>query len=278
MKLELAARYFDRLPVYDAYTNAELFKGQFDLFDDSKRDAVNVQRRTMSVVPAVSMPARLAVKAANQFWVVGNISHGDTFMASILRAKYTLHRAAGLAKLRTPGQVIADAGGSTAYAGLAWMKDWKEGEHSSKVFAYYEVYFSIAEAVVEGTFLELDGKVFRVRGVYTSESGFRVAESDDLGAARVSVTFSGPGTYDPTTDTLTSTPAAVAALLVRYAADYEYETQASVKRQEGDQVFLVRKATVPAVKAGDTLTHAGRVYRVISVSSESDCWNLTGRP
>lgn len=278
MKLTAAATYFDRLPVYDAYSNKELFEAQFDLFDDSKRDAVNIMRRTLSVAPLTSMPARLAIKAASQHWIVGRNPNNDTFMRGLIRTKYTVQLAHGLALLRTAGEVITNTGGSAAYAGLAWMKDWKEVEYSSRVYPYYEVYFAYGEPLTPDQFIELDGKIFRSRGVYLSEAGFQVVEADDLQTARVSVSYTGPTTYDPSTDTFSGSTSTVPALNVRYAADFLYEQPSVLKRQPGDLVLLVRKTDVSSPKPDDGIVFSSKSYKVISVESESDCWNLTVRP
>lgn len=278
MKLAAAAVYFDRLPVYDAYTGRRLFYGQFDLFDDSKRDAVNVQRRTLSVVPGTALPARFAVKAADQYWITGTAHNLDTFGATAIRDKLTLHRAHGLGTVRTPGQVIGNTGGTSMYFGLAWMKDWKEVEHTSQVFAYYELYVATSETVGADAYIELDGKVFRTRGAYTSEAGFKVLESDDLGATKVTVTVTAPGTYNPATDVISSSSASYPALLVRFAVDFLYEQQSAPKHEKGDVALLVRKTDVPTIKSNDTVTIAGVVHTVLSKQTESDCWNLHVRP
>jgi hypothetical protein len=278
VKLAAAARHFDRLPVYDAYSDRQLFKAQFDLFDDSKRDAVNIQRRTLSVAPLTSMPARLAIRAGDEHWLVGSMPHSDTWMSGLIRTKYTLHKALGLATVRTPGQVIGNTGGASLYAGLAWMKDWKEVEFSSRVFPYYEVYLASSEAVTPDQFIELGGKIFRSRAVYLSEAGFKVAEADDISAARTSVTYKGPGTYSPTTDTFSGTSAVLPALHVRYAANFDYDQPSAAKRAAGDIVLLVTKAALPTAKIGDEVTYDSVLHKVISIETESDCWNLTARP
>lgn len=278
MKLAGAARYFDRLPVYDAYTNRELFKGQFDLFDDSKRDAINVMRRTLSVPPMTVVPPRHAVRAASQHWIIGRNANNDTFMSGLIRTKYTVQLAAGLATVRTPGEVIGNSGGTQMYAGLGWMKDWKEIEHSSRVYPYYEVYVAAAEPLAPDAYIELEGKVLRARGTYVSEAGFLVAESDDLQGARVSISYRARSVYNPATDTVTTTPVTTPALNVHYTANYRREQPSAPKREPGDLIILVRKVDVAAAKAGDQLVLGTRAYNVISVEDESDCWNLTVRP
>jgi hypothetical protein len=278
VKLTAAASYFDRLPVYDAYSNRKLFEAQFDLFDDSKRDAVNIMRRTLSVPPMTVLPARQAIRAAEQYWLIGKHPNSDSFMAGLIRTKYTLQMAYGLAKMRTPGQVIANAGGTTAYAGLAWMKDWKEIEYSSQVYPYYEIYFAAYETISSGLYVELEDKVFRTRSTHVSEAGFNVAEADDLQGTRVTVTYSGPGTYTPSTDTISGSSSAIPALKVRYAALYEYEQESAQKHQAGDVVLLVRTADKTSPAVGDEVTLSGRIYRVTTIEADSDCWRLSLRP
>jgi hypothetical protein len=49
MRLSTAARFFDRTLFKDAFVPTTTFRGQFDLYDDSKRDGVTVARRVLSV-------------------------------------------------------------------------------------------------------------------------------------------------------------------------------------------------------------------------------------
>lgn len=279
MRLLNAAKHFDKLEVRDAYSGKALFKAQFDLFDDSERDAIGIQRRTLSVAPDTTMPARYAVDApVGVKWVVGSLSNADTFLNKKIREKYTVQRVAGLARICTPSQVIAGTGGSEAYAGLAWLKDWREESVSSAAYPYYEIYFGLNEAVRPGDYVVLNGDVFRVRSSYKSEAGFKVAEADDLDAGVTSITITTSASFVPSTDSFTEATATIQALVVRFQANYEYQQDAAERFAPGDVSMLVSKATVVAAPLGAQVLYDGFIYRVLSAVTESDCWRLHLRP
>lgn len=280
MRLANAAKYFDRLTVYDGYSGMSSFKAQFDLFDDARRDAVGILRRVLSVANTVTVPARLVVECPiGKRWVVGAEQHLDTFGDAVIRKKYVVQSADNLIYLRTPGQVISGVGGTAVYGGFAWMKDWKEAEFGSKTHPYYEIFVSIAETVLPGTYLvNDDGRVFRARSTYTSEAGFLVVESDELEGAVKALTVTGPGTFNPTLDTVTGSPIAGYGLVMRFSANFEYLQESAIKRQEGDVIALVPKSSFATVKTNDKVLIGAESYVVLAVVSDQDCWRLHLRP
>lgn len=279
MKLRNVAKYFDRLEVRDAYSGKILFKGQFDLFDDSERDAVGVQRRTLSVPPDTLMPARGALDAPlGVKWVVGSLGNVDTFLNRRLREKYTLHRAAGLARISTPGELIQGVGGVEAYVGVAWMKDWREETVSSRAYPYYELFFAASEAVFEGAYVKLGDDIFRVRSSYRSEAGFRVAEADDLDGSLVTVTLVSASDYSPSTDGFTTVSESLPALVFRFAADYLFNQSSAPKFEPGDLTCLMAKVSVPLAPLNAQVVYGGKTYRVLSIDTEFDCWRMHLRP
>lgn len=278
MRLFNVARYFDRTEVRDAYSGKFLFRAQFDLFDDSERDATGIQRRTLSTTPTARLPSRYALEApAGVHWIAGALANSDVFGNAALRAKYTLHRAAGLAKIYTPGGMILETGETLAYAGMAWMKDWREESVSSDAFAYYELFFGANESVAPGDYVLLNGETFRVRSTYLSEAGFRVAEADDLDAARTTVTVV-TKSYNPITDVDSDTSTAVGALVFRFLSNYRYLQASAPKFEPGDLVCLVPQESIATVAAGSEVVYVGRTYQTVSVAAESDCWRLHLRP
>lgn len=278
MRLFNAARFFDRLEVRDAYSGKFLFRGQFDVFDDSERDAIGIQRRTLSVTPGVKLPSRYALEAPTGIhWIAGALGNVDVFSNSSIREKYTLHRAVGLARVYTPGNLILDGASVSAYAGSAWLKDWREESVSSDAYPYYELFFGASENVQVGDYVLLNGDTYRVRSTYRSEAGFLVAEADDLAAAKTTITLLRK-TYDPLTDLETENPEEVGALVFRFLANYRYLQSSAPKFEPGDYVCLVPKATAASLSEGSEVQYAGRTFRAISIDTESDCWRLHLRP
>lgn len=278
MKLSAVARYFDRLPVYDAYTGKLLFKGQLDLYDQTKRDSVAFARRVLSFKPGTTLPLRsVLLTGAQEVFLLGGVTQTDTWGSDALRVSRVLHKVSGLAALRTPGQMVGNTGGSTAYCGKAWLKDWKDPESSSVAYPYYEMYFALDEPVQEGLFIELDSEIFRARSTYESEAGFLVAEADRLDGARVTVSYETASAYNPASDVVTSSAGSIPAIIMRYRAAYENVRASAVKPLPGDLVGYVRKSDVTA-KAGDTLVFGALRCSVLSVESDNDAWHVHIRP
>ncbi len=279
MRLVNAAKHFDRLSVFDGYSGRHLFRAQFDLYDDSMRDAVSVQRRILSTPVDAVMPSRRVITVDGlSRWIAGTVSNTDYFNSSPIRVKHILHLANGIARVRSPGQTVQQQGGLDAYASLAWMKDWKEVEYSNSAYSYYDVYFAKGESVQAGHFIELDGLLLRCRNTYLSEGGFLIAEADDVSGTRQPLTYRARSAYDPVTDVYSVGASEITALVMRFSVDYEYARQAAPKREAGDLVALVRKVDVVSPKAGDVVTLSTVPYQVLSLATEGDCWRLHLRP
>ena len=281
MKLQNAAHHFDKMPVYDAYTGTKLFNAQIGPYDDSKRDALNVLRRIISTRADSLPPTRRAVRTVDRengdVWILGLANH-DVFLRERIRAKWIAQRAHGLFSIRTPAQAIAGTGGTAAYAGLAWLKDWKDPEYGSRTFPYYEIYFAPGEPVEPGSYLVVGTQTFRVRGTYSAESLMLVAECDELPATRQLVTLVTKASYSPTTDSTATTSASVPALVMRFMVNYEFQQESAPKREEGDMVVLIDKSDQPTAPVGSTVYINGRSYRTLSAVSEADAWRLHVRP
>ena len=91
MRLADAASYFDRVVCADAFTPFEEFKGQFDLFDDSKRDGVTVDRRVLSCSSAVTVPTRRVVLAMGEYWIVGDDIHHTGYAQQLQARARAMH-------------------------------------------------------------------------------------------------------------------------------------------------------------------------------------------
>jgi hypothetical protein len=183
MRLSVAAGYFDRLVCQDAFNSSATFKGQLDVFDDSKRDGLTVARRILSTQPSVVIPARRVIVAGGETWIVGG-SQSDNYNGSVLRTKYVLHRAHGAATIKSVAQVLGTAGGVNTYGSKLWVKDLKEVETSSKLSGFFNVYLPTPDAIAPGNIITLLGRQHLVRNAYLSATGFNVAECDELAARR----------------------------------------------------------------------------------------------
>lgn len=271
MRLKDAARYFDRIVCQDAYSAGSTFLAQLDLFDDAKRDGATVARRVLSVADDVTLPARGAVKVHDDYYVVGG-SHKDSFNGAVVRNKFVVHKADALATVKTMDQTLRSLTGTSAYAARLWVKDMKEIEVSSKLSAFYNLYFSASETVTLGSVVTIGSALHLVRGVFISAAGFRVCEADELPAgALTTATYTDKSgqAYDSTTDTMGAlTPGSVAVLWHRYQAGFERYQASAEPFAEGDITLSVSKTAVATAGAGDTFTMASVSWRVIGVRDD----------
>lgn len=273
MKLLTVARRFDGLTCADAYNPATTFKGQFNLYDDSTRDGMTVERRVLSVAPTVSMPARKTLLADGLTWLVGD-HHRDYFKNSAIRHRYVAHQATELVASKTFDEAITASAGYSAWASRIWVKGAKEIESSSDIASVYDIYFAPGEPIVEGTLVFMVSRWHLVRAIYPSTAGLLVALCDELPEpVRVTATFD-KKVYAPLTDTFTTTPTAVTGIRVRWQSHFRYPISGLFKFQPGDLVLMVRKADIASPVIGDKVTISGDSYIIAAALDEGLCWNL----
>jgi hypothetical protein len=275
MRLSAAARFFDRTLFKDAFVPTTTFRGQFDLYDDSKRDGITVARRVLSVAPDVAIPARRVVVAEGENWIVGAVQL-DHYNGAPVRAKYVIQRANGAATIRTVAQALS-AGGTATYASRLWVKDVKEVDVSSLLNPFYNVYLPSPEALVVGQLIELSGRQHLVRGFYPSAAGLLVAEAAELPLSAIAVGTYKAMTLDVVADDRTlSSSTALNLLKLRFQDLFAYREQAQPTFREGDVRALIRKADVPTAKVNDLLNFGGEDWEILTVSDEDAglCWGL----
>lgn len=280
MNLHQAAKFFDKLVCADAYNPDNTFVGQLDLYDDSKRDGVTVERRVLSVAPDVVMPERGVISFEGTYWIVGQ-KNIDSFMGKAIRHKYIIHNASGLGQLQTVKQLLT-TGGVLAYAAAIWVKDNKEVETSSKMYSFMNTFFANDEPVEVGKVLTLGPHRYRIKNVYPAASGVQVGEASIMPPANtVSVNYSATAgqAYDPATDSYGApVPATFNALWERFQDSYNYESASAPKFVNGDLLLVVEKSNVATPKSGDSLTLLGSVWTVISFQDDLNlCWELQVR-
>ena len=273
MRLADAAAHFDNTLCADAFAPTTQFYGQLDLYDDSRRDGSTVVRRILSVAPSVAIPARRALTIDGEQWLVGGFQ-ADSFAGSAVRHKYVLHRADGAATIQSVAQALS-TGGTPTYGAKLWVKDFKEVDVSSKLFAFVNIYLPTPETVVEGQLIALGGRLHFVRNTFVSAAGFLVAESDELASDALTTGSYAVATYAPATDTNTlAAGVAVNVLQTRYQDDYRYQNQVEPRFKEGDIKAFVTKAAIATAKSGDQLTIGATAWLVHSVLDEGTSWGL----
>lgn len=271
MKLDAAARRFDDLVCADAYTPSIVFKGQLQLYDDSKRDGATVERRVLSVAPAVIPPARRVLSMGGREWLIGD-PNPDYFQGKTIRIKYPLHGCDGLATVSTVTQILQAAPGFTAYAALMYVKGAKEVDTSSGVFDVFHLFFAALEPLVERMMVSLGGRWYLVRTLFKSAAGFLTTVVDELAEPVVEVASFGVRTYDPLTDSNVDVFAPLTVVRVRWQSAFEYLSAGSEKYVRGDAQVMMPKTVSP--KAQDGITLSDGPWRVLSVLDETTYWSV----
>lgn len=276
MKLARVAAAFDDQALSDAYSGAPLFKGQFDVFDDSRRDAYGVERRVLSVAPDVQRPARSAISepARGEVWLMG-VAQADYFRGRVIRQKFILHRAKGLAEVKTPGQVLGGVAGVQAYASPSWTKDAKDAATRSNPAGIYSVFFALDEPVLINQVIYLDGLMLWAYARHESSAGFTVLEAEEISGRLQAVQYK-QHTFDPVKDIKALRVTPCQALVLRWQTLYENNSDAALKMEVGDRVAVVRKADVPAPTVGNTVVGA-YTWEVLAVEDRGDVWALQVR-
>ena len=280
MKLVNAAQYFDRMACVDAYTGKDLFHGQFDLFDDSKRDGSTVTRRIISTGPEPSLPPRGVINVGGHIYVLGK-NHTDWFDSSVIREKFVLFPVVELVTVSTEEQALANTGGQM-YGGRVWVKNLKEAATSSEKFPIYNIYASLTETVVPNQLVYVDNRWHRVLTVFQSAAGFLAMEAAELDTDAITtatlVLRGGHTTYNPVTDVYTvSVGVSVAILVERFQTFYVYETAATPRPESGDIRATFLQAEVATLEVGSTFVTGGKTYEVISAVQHGTAWHAQAR-
>ena len=267
------ATHFDDTPVTDAYTSAALYLGQFATFLEASPDGNTSQRRTMSLAPGLTIPTRRVIQAQSETHIVG-YGTVDTFFGEIIRQAFWLKRATGLFIIRTPAQAALNAGGSTAYGHLDYLKDVVNTNTDSEYDPFWDIFFAPVEGVIKGTFLEYSGTLYRVRSTHVGIEDLTDAASDQLDSgARVSVTFTSTGAYDPILDTMAAGSVTTTGILLDRYQFYELRTEADQLMKAGDKTLVVAASAVTPV-VGKPLTISGAQWRIEQVTPEQDGYAL----
>lgn len=263
MRLHQAATRFDDSDLYDAYTSTFIGKAQLDPTDIFKLDGASVRRRVMSVAPSVRPPTRQAVRLGTDHYLVGEPST-DEWRGTPIRVKYVLHQTPGLATVKTIAEALADAPGRSMYASREWNKDVPDAQTSSRYFNDYHIFVAKAETVAPYDLLWVDGQWHICHAVHPSLSGFQDAVSHEiLGPVFETVTVSNQ-TYDPLSDSYSTTPVSLKLLRLRWQEQYAYLTPAQTKYEAGDETVMVLQSAW-AAKASDTLLLSDGRWRVLDV-------------
>lgn len=295
MKLANAAKYFDRVSMADAYTGTAMpYKVQFSTFDETDPDGSVARRRTLSMAPGLTLPARRVASLLGEIWLLGEPSSDAVFDRAI-RQTVPMRRVTNLAQALTPGQVVAASTGLAIYGRLEQMKNTVDTATSSDYLPFFTLALAGADfknlnsgwAQIPGFFRIEDGTLFRCRTSYPAEDGMTVVEADLIdryGLTQAQVTT---GAYDPVTDTFAGTASTFQTLVMPTHQLYRRKAEAERFKPE-DLTVLVRFADYPAPKVGTPLQIRIPEFnsaapapnapfspvQIVGITLEADCWNL----
>ena len=295
MKLANAAKYFDRVSMADAYTGTAMpYKVQFSTFEETDPDGSVSRRRSMSLAPGLTLPARRVASLLGEIWLLGEPS-ADAVFDKVIRQTVPMRRVTNLAQALTPGQMVAASTGLAIYGRLEQVKNTVDMATSSDYFPFFTLTLAGAEfknlnsdwAQVPGFFRIEDGTLFRCRTSYPAEDGMTVVEADLIdryGLTQAQVTT---GAYDPVTDTFAGTASTFQTLVMPTHQLYRRKAEAEKFKPE-DLTVLVRFADYPAPKVGTPLqiripefnsaapapSASFSPVQIVGITLEADCWNL----
>ena len=295
MKLANAAKYFDRVSMADAYTGTTMpYKVQFSTFEETDPDGSVARRRTMSMAPGLTLPARRVASLLGEIWLLGEPS-ADAVFDKVIRQTVPMRRVTNLAQALTPGQMVAASTGLAIYGRLEQVKNTVDTATSSDYFPFFTLTLAGTDfknlnsdwAQVPGFFRIEDGTLFRCRTSYPAEDGMTVVEADLIdryGLTQAQVTT---GAYDPVTDTFAGTTSTFQTLVMPTHQLYRRKAEAEKFKPE-DLTVLARLADYPAPKVGTPLLIRIPEFnsaapapnapfspvQIVGITLEADCWNL----
>lgn len=260
MKLKTASKFFDKTKAVDAYNPAISFKCQVEPLDMYRTEGTRIKIRNMSTAPGIVMPARGAIKIDGQAYIVSDLSQ-DHWAGEPVRNRYVIQGADHVVEIRTIAQVLEDVPGVQAFASIDFNKYGTDERDSSEYHPQYHVYFG-KETVGEDALVHSTDSNYLVKNSYLTPAGIVDALANELDDPVVQVTVSTGRSYNPVTDSYTTTTASVRAVRVRWQEQFQYLTQGSTKYERGDAQLFV----LPSVqaKAGDIVSIGSEDFKVLS--------------
>jgi hypothetical protein len=260
MKLKNVSKFFDKTKAVDAYNAFYSFKCQVEPLDMYRTEGTRIKIRNMSTAPEVTIPARRVIKIDDQAYIVSDSSL-DHWSGEAIRSRYVLQGADHVVEIRTISQVLEDVAGVQAFASIDFNKYGTDERDSSRYHPQYHIYFG-KETVEEDYVVHTTSSNYLVKNSYLTPAGIVDALANELDDPVVQVSVSTGRSYDPVTDSYTTTTSSARAIIVRWQEYFEYLTQGSTKYERGDAQLFVLPAVL--AKAGDTVAISGEDFKVLS--------------
>ena len=262
------ACHYDDIQATDAYTGTTLFKAQYSSFNEAAKDGTITKRRTMSVRPGTTIPARRAVNFLSETWIIGD-GNSDGIYGLPIRTAYWMKKSTGLASLLTPAQACNSSAGTSMHISAMYLKDTVNSTSDTEYDTFWNVFTSSSEPVVKGYYFKVGSKYYRVRGQHQETTGFGLAACDELDDSAVTTAIVKTSvTYDPITDTQTGTTSTISAIMLDPGKFYRYANNMDDKYTSGDYSLV----TASALDVGSDVTINSLRWRVLSKEAEADAW------
>jgi hypothetical protein len=266
MNLVKAAGYFDKTPVYDAYTGRFLFMGQTAPWDGKERDSVITQRRVLSVKGSVVAPPRRVVRILDENYIIGG-TQDDTFKGRIIRRGLIIQQVQDQAVVQTIEQSTLGQIGKSIFVAVDWRKYSRYASESSDMVPDFDFYFASTESVPMNSLLTHNGEYYLTRETTMGQAGMLVVFVHRLMGSVFDTASAPTGTYDPITETTSGAVVTFPVIRLRWECVFQYLSASAPTFQPGDIQVAVNVAS-HVVKEGIRLTMSDGEWLIHSVITQ----------
>lgn len=270
-ELHQVSSYFDRTPMWDAYTGQKLrAKCQVTPWDTPRRDGMTTIRRTLFVKFGTVFPHRGAVVIAGQVWIISRLNNPDTWGEAVAREGYVAQYAR-VGRLADTQEMI-DGTGYLVYVSRVWIKDVKDITTTSEAQGQYYIYFTHVEPVKVGGFILSDGRWHIVRNIINGTAGLMIAECNELeDDCVVDVEVRLAGEYDPVSETYTDSEVVnFKSILMNWRDDYYHSMSSHEPEQVGDMRLRIPSGYANLVTEDTRLHLKGHEWKIVESRLHED--------
>lgn len=271
MHLPQVSSYFDRTPMWDAYTGRRLkARCQVTLWDTPRRDGMTTIRRTLFMKSGSKLPSRHAVIIGNQVWILARILNEDTWGNHVSRVGYVAQYAKKGIIARTDQVLLG--GGLVSYVSRVWVKDVKDISTTSEGQGQYYIYYTYSEPVEEGGFIFVDGRWHIVRNTVKGTAGLMVASCNELEPDCIrTVVVVNQGVFDPVLEVYEgSQQVEIQALLLNYKDDYKHELPSREAEEIGDKRLRIASFDSDLISQSTQFEIDGVLWQVVNIEKRID--------
>ncbi len=271
MELKNVAKRFDTTPMWESYTGKKLrARCQITPWDNPRRDGLTTVRRTISVEHRTLFPLRRAIYAGGAHWIVGDKHNPDTLNNSVTRVGYIVQQAEkGL--VGETSQVLENSCKPT-FMSRVWVKDVKDVTITSETQSQYFIYYVPYEDILDGSFIQLNGRWHIVHNTVTGVSGLNIAYCSELERDCVhTVKITTDGEWNPITESYAAgVSVSVKCIVTTPRDDFSNQLASRVTIQLGDVRLRFQSGYSQLVDLTTTIDYLGDIWQVIGIQDRTD--------